>query len=258
MLRSGLLGFGLLVLVSSCRSTKITTEGIDPNLSSKAAIKANLEKEPRFRTMAARLKIDYQDGETSQGVTVSLRVRKGEAIWISAPLGMVKAYITPDRVSFYNKLEKEYFDGDFSYLSRILGISLDYDKVENLLLGRAIFNLRDEKYDLEVVGGAYRLRPRNPLEALKVMFTLDPRGFDLKAQQLSQPFQKRLLDIRYKDFGNVGGRALPKTIDIVANKGLEQSKISMEYRNIELDTDLGFPYSIPDGYKEIVLKQDDI
>ena len=96
----------MVIFMASCKSTKVISGGtVDAKLSSKSVIKAHYQNEAGFKTLAGRVKISYSDGETSQNVSVSLRMEKDKAIWMSAPLGIVKAYITPDRVSFYNKLE---------------------------------------------------------------------------------------------------------------------------------------------------------
>ena len=151
-------------LALSCKSKKILTDGsIDETSSAKSIIKAHYQNQIDFMTLRGKMKIDYSDGESSQGVSVSLRMEKDKAIWISAPFGMVKAYITPERVSFYNKLENEYFDGDFSYLSNILGTELNFEKVQNLLMGQALFNLREGKYDIEVADKNYQLTPKKSM-----------------------------------------------------------------------------------------------
>ena len=111
-----------LLVVVSCKATKDISSGeIDGSLSTKRIIENHYKNGLNFDTMNGRIKIDYSDGSNSQGVTVSFRMKKDEIIWISAPLGMVKAHITPEKVSFYNKLEGEYFEGDYGYLSQFLG-----------------------------------------------------------------------------------------------------------------------------------------
>jgi hypothetical protein len=48
---------------------------------------------------------------------------------------MAKASITPTSVSYYEKIKGTYFEGDFSALSQWLGTDLDYNKIQNMLLG---------------------------------------------------------------------------------------------------------------------------
>ncbi len=254
------LGIGVLFLVViSCRSKKVLTGGtIDTMLSAKSIIRSHYQNQIDFKTLSGKMKIEYSDGESSQSVGVSLRMEKDKAIWMSAPFGMVKAYITPDRVSFYNKLENEYFDGDFSYLSNLLGTELDFEKVQNLLLGQALFNLRKGKYDLEVVGEKYQLKPRKPMALFKTLFQIEPKNFKLATQQLSQPFKKRLLEINYKNYQKTNKWTLPNEVEITAIDKEEKNIITIEYRNIEFDQKLSFPYKIPKGFKKIVLKKDDL
>lgn len=252
-LRAMVLG-AVLLLGFSCKSNKIISDGsLDANISAKAVIKTHYQNQLGFRTLSGRLKIEYSDGESSQGVSVSFRMKKDEVIWMSAPLGMVKAYITPDRVSFYNKLQNEYFDGDFSYLSELLGTELDFDKLQNLLLGQALFDLRKGKYNVSVSQDNYELKPKKSLELIKILFQIEPQNFKMASQQLSQPLQKRLLDIRYKNYQKINKWILPEELLIVAIEGAKRNQIVIEYRNIEFDQSLRFPYKIPKGFNEIVL-----
>lgn len=245
----------LILLVLSCKSNKILTDGkIDENLSAKTIIRNHYNNQLNFKTLSGKMKIDYADGESSQGVTVSLRMEKDKAIWMSAPLGMVKAYITRDRVTFYNKLQNEYFDGDFSYLSNILGTELDFEKVQNVLLGQALFNLRDEKYNATVSDNSYQLKPKKSMDLFKTFFQIEPKSFKMATQQLSQPLKKRILEIRYKNYQEINNRVLPNEISIKAIDTDNQSIIDITYKNIEFNKPLNFPYKIPKGFKQIVLK----
>ena len=247
---------GILTLLTlSCKSTKALTGGkIDDNITAKAIIKNHYRNQPEFKTLSGRMKIEYTDGESSNSFNVSLRMEKDKAIWISAPLGMVKAYITPERVSFYNKLQNEYFDGDFSYLSKFLGTDLDYTKIQNLLLGQALFDLRDGKYDALVQGNAYELKPREEQDLFKIFYLIEPGNFKLNAQQLSQPLKKRLLEVRYKDYEQNGKLIIPGEISITAIDFDHRNIIALAYKNVEVNRPLTFPYEIPRGYEEILLK----
>lgn len=255
-----LLFFGFfLILVSSCKSRKIISDGtLDANISAKNLIRAHYQNELNFRTLRGKVKIEYSDGEDEQSVSVSLRMKKDEAIWMSAPLGIVKAYITPNRVSFYNKLENTYFDGDFSYLSQLLGTDLDFKKVQNLLLGEALFDLRKSKYDVSVAKGNYLLIPKQPLELFKILFEIEPKNYKMASQQLSQSSRKRLLNIDYKNYQKIHKWILPNEILILATEGARINTIALEYRNMQFDETVSFPYRIPKGYDEIVLTKNDL
>ena len=254
------LGIALLLLfLSACKSAKVATDGkVNNGMTAKAIIKQHYLNQLDFKTIRGKLKIDYSDGDTQQSVPLTLRMEKDKAIWVSAPLGLVKAYITPGRVSFYNKLQNEYFDGDFTFLSNILGTQLDFEQVQNLLLGQALIDLKEGKYNAQVTNETYELKPQKAAELFKILFEIEPKNFRLASQQISQPSKNRLLQINYTSYQEIGNRVLPNEIDIAATDGDDRSTIGIEYRNIEFDQELKFPYKIPNGFKEIELKEIDL
>lgn len=248
-----LLGVFTLLIVG-CKSTKTVTDvGLDGNLSVRNIIRNHYKNELQFETLRGRIRIDYNDGRSTQSLGVSFRMQRNKAIWISAPLGVVKAYITPERVSFYNKLEQEYFDGDFVYLSRIVGTDLDFQKVQNILFGQALFDLRAGDYQAQLNEKFYQLQPETAQDLFETLFHIEPQHFKLASQQLSQPWKKRLLQIRYLNYKELDNNIIPSEIGITAIDTDERTQIGIEYRNLELNKPLNFPYRIPKGYDEIVL-----
>jgi hypothetical protein len=98
----------LTALMFSCKSARVVSGGtIDEKLSARTIIRNHYRNQPDFNTLSGRMKIDYTDGESAHSFNVSLRMEKDKAIWISAPLGVVKALINPSRVTFYNKMQNE-------------------------------------------------------------------------------------------------------------------------------------------------------
>ena len=244
-----------LAILFSCKSGKIITDKkIDDSLTSRVIIRNHYRNQLNFKTLTSKLRIDYTDGSLKQSVGVSLRMEKDKIIWLSAPLGVVKALITPDRVTFYNKLQNEYFDGDFAFLSNLLGTDLDFKKLQNLLLGEELFDLREERYDVAVNGSSYELKPKKTADLFKTLFQIEPNNFKMASQQVSQPWKKRLLEIRYKDYQEKNKNVVPNTVGIVAIDNDIRNIIDIEYRNVEFNNRISFPYRIPSGFDKIVLK----
>jgi hypothetical protein len=242
------------LVLGACKSTKTITGGeVDAGLSAKNIINNHYSNAANFKTLSGRVKIDYANGKESQGVNVSLRMEKDKVIWMSAPLGMVKAHITPNRVSFYNKLQNEYFDGDFSYLSQLLGTELDFEKVQNLLLGNAVLDLRKEKFTSNIYEGNYQLKPKNARDLFKILFQLEPKNFKIASQEISQPEKSRQLQAKYT-YQNISGNVLPDEIKIVAEEAGDLTTIDLSFRNVELNKPMSFPYKVPKGFDKITLK----
>ncbi len=239
---------------SSCKSTKTVGTG-DANLglSAKQLIKENTKQEANFKTIQSRLKITYSEGEKEQTHTVSFRMKKDEAIWISATFAIIRAKITPDKVAFYNKLDKTYFEGDYGYLSKLLGTDLDFKKVQNLLLGEALFSLKDETYKASVHEGDYVLAPKKQRELFEIFYLLNPSHYKISSQQLSQAKESRHLQIDYKIYQEVSGQKIPELIKVMAVEANDQTTINLEFKSVSLNDDLRFPFNIPPGFEEIKL-----
>lgn len=249
----------LLILNSSCKSAKsLTSSGeLDAGMSTKQIIKETEDQKARFKTLQARVKVDYKDGNKSNGTTVTLRIEKDKTIWISAGVAgitVARTMITPERVGFYDKLNNQYFDGDFSLLSDFLGTDLDFEKVQNLLLGEPVFNLKDDTYVASIHETSYLLQPKNQRALFELFFLINPGYFKLDSQQLHQPAEKRILQVDYKAYQQVSKQIFPEIIHIAAVQETNEVIIDLELKSITLNEDLRFPFEIPKGYKEIVIK----
>lgn len=241
-------------LLFQCKSAKTVTGG-DANydLSSRQLIKENSKKTPIYNTLKSTLKITYNKGDKSQSHSVSFRAKKDEALWMSATFSVVKALITPDKVSFYNKLDNTFFEGDYAYLSKLLGTELDFNKVQNLLLGDAIFNLKEGAYKVSVNNDTYILQPKKQRELFEIFFLLDPSIFKVKSQQISQPKELRHLQIDYLSHQEIDEQIIPEKVKVIAVEANEELIIGLEFKNVTLNEDLRFPFRIPSGFKEIKL-----
>jgi len=245
----------VVILLANCKSAKsvIASGEASPSLSAKQVIKQHQKNNANFKTMQARVRIDIIEGEKVQGITFSYRMEKDKVIWLSAPLGLARMMITPEKVSFYNKQDNEYFDGDYKLLSDFVGIDLDFMKVQNILLGQAIYDLKDEPHTVAVNENRYALQPKNQNALLELFYLLNASHFKMDSLQLFQQLKKRILQVDYQSYQNVDKQILPKDIRIIAVEDSEQVEITMEFKSVTLNQEVRFPFNIPSGYKEIII-----
>ncbi|MEP3837347.1 MAG: DUF4292 domain-containing protein [Algibacter sp.] len=242
------------ILLFNCKSAK-TVRGGDANfnLSSKQVIKENAKQVAAFKTLQSKLKITYTQKGKSQTHTVNFRTKKDEAIWINAPFSVIRALVTPQKVSFYNKLDNTYFDGDYKYLSDLLGTELDFNKVQNLLLGETLYHLNASDYTTSVDNEAYIIQPKNQRALFEIFFLLNPSNFKVKSQQISQPKEFRHLQIDYLKYQHVDSQILPELIKVIAVESNNEMVVELEMKNVSLNEELRFPFKIPSGFEEIEL-----
>ena len=254
------LKIGLLIVsflfIFSCKTAKtVSSEGeLNSNLSAKQLIRYNSKSIANFKTLTAKVRADYSRKDESKGATISLRMEKDKTIWISAPFSMAKVLITPEKVSFYNKLDNTYFDGNFELLSDFVGTELDFNKVQNILLGDALYNLNKDDYIASTHENSYLLQPKNQRAVFEIFYLLNPAHFKMDSQQFAQPLENRILQIDYKNYQEVDKQKLPQSIKIIALESYDETIIDLEYKSVALNENIRFPFRIPSGYKEIEIK----
>jgi hypothetical protein len=241
----------------SCKSSKIDRNKMPVGMTAKNIIQHHYDNSFDKETVIARLKIKYIGKNSLPGVTASLRIKKDEIIWISLyklgfPVG--KALITKNRVSYYEKINRTYFDGDFTLLSKWLGTELDFDKVQNLLLGQAILDLKTKKYTVNLKINKYQLTPKKSFDLFNALFLINPDNFKIDSQKIYQKNKNKSLTIQYNNYVKVDNEDFPKKIHITASDKKNKSIIDINYRSIGFNDPVSFPFKIPRNYKQMVLK----
>ncbi|OZV70780.1 DUF4292 domain-containing protein [Winogradskyella aurantia] len=246
----------MLLFCFNCKSTKnvIASGEASSKLSAKQVIKEHQKNAADFKTLQAKVRIDIIEGNKAQGLTFNFRMEKDKTIWLSAPLGLARIIVTPEKVRFYNKQDNEYFDGDYRLLSDFVGVDLDFNKVQNILLGQAIFDLDDQPHKVEVNENSYALWPKNQSVLLELFYLINPSHFKMDSLQLFQQLQKRILQVDYTSYQEVEKTVLPQNINIIAVEDADEVKIALEFKSVSLNQELRFPFRIPQGFKEIVLR----
>ncbi len=248
--------FILMAFLINCKSAKsvIASGEASNKLSAKQVIKQHQKNNADFKTLQGKVRIDITQNQDEQGSTFNLRIEKDKVIWLSAKLGLARMMITPEKVRFYNKLDNEYFDGNYKLLSDFVGVDLDFNKVQNILLGQAIFDLKEEPHRVSVNENSYALQPKDQNALLELFYLINPSHFKMDSLQLFQQLKKRILQVDYKSYQEIDKQVLPKNIRIIAVEDSDEVAISMEFKSLALNQEVRFPFKIPGGYKEIVIK----
>jgi len=254
-----------LVLVTafmvSCKSKAVAVQNNNGNTEvitkeDKKAVEKHYDNKLDFSTLYIKSSARYADEKQSQNVTADIRIEKDKQILVSVRflgITMAKALITPTTVSYYEKINSTYYEGDFTSLSKWLGTELDYSKVQNLLVGEALDDLRKGKYTQTIVDNLFKLEDLKEAN-IKKSFYLDADKYLLQKEEISQPTENRMLQISYGDSKVFNQGTLPTSIEINAIQPKGKTNINLNYNNISFNEELSFPYSVPSGYKKVIIK----
>lgn len=226
----------------------------DNALTSEKIIQNHYNNKIDFSTLYIRASAKYRHEDDSQSVSAEIKIKKDEKILVSIRvlgITMAKALITPTEVKYYEKINGTYFEGNYESLSQWLGTDLDFNKIQNMLIGKPIDDLTKETYSFTETDKFYKL---NAIEdKTEKSFFFEAVHFLLKKQQINQPEKERSFEANYPNFQDFPSGILPAGLTINAvQKG--KTTIDIEYNSITFNEDLTYPYSVPSGYDRIYIK----
>lgn len=252
MKRLGILLF-VLTLVGCKSKVDFATQGTLVDKTVVEIINAYNDNTVDFSTSFIRGSANFNNGKQSQNVGVDIRMQKDEIILINIKvigLSMAKIQLTPTRVQFYEKLNNRYYDGDFEFLSSILGTELDFFKVQNVLLGKTINNLQVKDIQAGIVQGMHKLSQSSG-DQIEESYYFKDNDFMLYKEELAQVDQNRSVTITYPNYQDVGQNRVPSEIHIEA-KSNNDVQLKIRYDKITFNEELKFTFSIPGNSKNLI------
>ncbi len=273
-------------VLSSCRTTReavVTTVVAKPITTNKLI--RNLENNAfEYKTLdIKRISCQYEDNKNKASFRATLQSVFNKSILLSfskmnIPVG--KLLLTRDSVKFVNYINNTYFLDDYSYLSQVLNMDLDFETVHSILTNNA-FSFRDEKRDNEfkeftsyIDSGLYVLQSVKDRKLEKItrkgkerkasrylkkqdeeVFILqklfiDPGDFRIRKITLEDNTNKRAAVITFSDFTDVDNQRFPGAIDMDLSNPEETLKLRIKLGKFELnqgDKDLNI--KIPEKFK---------
>lgn len=252
----------VLFVAAACKSNKVAVETSAnlKKLSARKIVKKHLATTFDANTLDSKIKVRYTNNRGSlrkrHQFTVRLRIKKDSVIWMrgNKALTVFKIKITPDSFGFYSPLSKEYFEGDFTLLERILGVKLSFGQLQDLLVGRSIFEMKGRRFDSEIADNSYKLTPKVQEQLFAVFFKVNPKHFKLNQLFLENEEKGQTLRIDYNKYDELKGDLIPTKMMINATEGEDAyTWIEMEYRSLRLNEPIKMPFKIPSGYKRVEL-----
>jgi len=255
--------FLAVIFMVSCKSkaglvtTKTPENSADDRVvTAERIIQNHYNNKNNFSTLYIRAKAKYKHDDNSQSVSAEIKIKKDEQILVSVRflgITMAKALITPKQVKYYEKIGGYYFEGDYEALSQWLGTDLDFNKIQNMLLGKPIDDLTKDKYLFTETDQFYKLNAVNT--SIVKSFFFEAQHYLLKKQEIIQPEKERSFEANYPGFQEYPLGFFPASLTINAFQKEEKTAITIEYNSMTFNEELTFPYSVPDGYDRIYIKQ---
>jgi hypothetical protein len=231
-----------------------------------------------------KINCQFDNGKTKTSFKASIFAEKNKQIVVmlsklNIPVG--RLWLTPDSVKFINYIEKNYFLDDYSYLSSMLDMDIDFETV-NAIISNNIFAFGDQKatreirdYEAKIDSGMYVLeseknfkaRKENPRMSerrqarkarkivpdspVKQSIYVDPETFKLRKIKLVDAANSRNLNIDFSDFVPVEKQLYPgeMSLDFKGPDSFMQLRIKFAGFSTEGENDIRF--RIPERYTRL-------
>ncbi len=248
-----LIALPAMLFTTSCKSRKkavATLPGATESMALEALIDSAYKANYTADWLSGKMGIDYKNAGSSLSFGANIRIREDSILWASITPGFgieaVRVVLTTDSLKILNRLSSTYFLGDYTYLERMLGVSLEFKDIQSLLLGN-YFEYQNRPYKKSYLdNGQYVLENLNaePYSMMK----LQGQSYKLMQFMFEDKKVNRKLDIKYADHTAVGTGLVPfssKTRVTAANT----IDLNMNWIKLEPTEALEFPFSIPLKYE---------
>lgn len=282
------------LLLIACKSKKDTVKK-DPLRNRTAGFLLRHYEENKFDFEWAGMKVDAEYmvmGET-QGFKATIRMKKDSAVWISITpalgIEMIRMLVTPDSLKYLSKIpeNKFYYLGTFEDINKLIGVGLDFDMLQDILVGNAIGLEKDEgRFRSETENDSYLLiskykrrvrrvvgvddrrleddtivvNPNDPRyqRTLKRVdeedgmiisrYWVEPEHYRLVKSVFNDLIKQRTMELHYSEFQLNEDQIYPSQCRLILNNPSAQQELNFEITKISTGKPYDFPFEIPEDY----------
>lgn len=281
--------FAALFVLSfpSCRSTRVatkTTTVVKPMSTNKLIRNIENNVFDYKHLSIKKINCQFDNGKTKASFKASIFAEKNKQIVVmlsklNIPVG--RLWLTPDSVRFINYIEKNYFLDDYSYLSSVLDMDIDFETV-NAIISNNIFALGEQKanreirdYEAKIDSGMYvlesekKLKPRKennhqserrqarkahkiiPDSPVKQSIYVDPETFKLRKIVLNDLANARNLNIDFSDFQPVDKQLYPGEMSLHFKGPDSFIQLHIRFAGFSTEKENEVRFKLPEKYTRI-------
>lgn len=285
----------LVLILASCRKRKESIATKEPLRGRTTAflLRHYEDSKLNYEWLGMKVDADYITMGESQSFKATIRMRRDSAIWISiTPLlgiEMIRMMVTADSVKYLSKIpdNKFYYVGTFNELNSKVGIEMDFDMLQDILIGNAIGLEKDEgRFRSEIEGENYLMiskykrkvrrvvgiddrklendtiviNPNNPKyqrtirkmdeddDLIISRYWLEPENYKLVKSVFNDLIRQRTMEVFYGNFEQNDGQTYPAKCKIVTISPKMQQELSFDITKLSEGKSYDFPFEIPDDF----------
>ena len=264
--------FGLLATVATSCHTPRETKQVVKKISDKELRERLISSgEIDYRYFYSKLTVDYKSNSFDQKFKSSLKMTTDSAFsgTISYSRIIIANFLaTKDSLKATYKQEKCYFLENISYISSIIGVELEYDFFQNMLLGLPVGVNEELKYkqikDKEgqyYILSSHKKRTYKKIEKDKIdlennknddiymKYYFSPDSLNLVKQTIEIPFDTVSITINYVEQLWKDNHLFPEYTTVKIEHPKETINLGLSYNKQAINKPKAHIFSVPDQYE---------
>ena len=242
--------FSLLVIGCNAIKKVEYKTGIK-KISTKTLINEIEKRTPSFDFIVYRTQATVFEENSTNQFNIGIRIQKNEKILITGSLliPLFKGLLTREQISFYEKISKSYYKGGYTSFSREFNQELSLKTFQNLIIGRPIVKLTENKWRQVINNQAYSLQSLSKKDNVIIRYDFSPINLRLISQSIA--FENNILTVNYGKYKITNGQLFPQEIKVFLHSKNKKIETSLNLKINKLGEPVSFPFKIPKGYKLI-------
>ena len=258
ILNKGIFVLVLIGLLASCKAKKVVVSDpvLPPEVSiptgenpKQAKIKLITNKQTTFNTLSIKAKAALTIGNNSNDVTMNIRIKNNEAIWVSvtaiAGLEVARALITPDSVKVINRLENEYVKKPFSYIHEFTNDKIKFATLQSVMVGNLIPEFINESTEVNIKERQSELKS---IIGTMIYEVLGNDQDEVVQTKLSDAGAGQSLLATYGDFQTIMQQQIPHAILMKSQAKNKNIVLDLNFSKVEVDVPVDLPFRVPDRF----------
>lgn len=204
-----------------------------------------------YTTLSERTVLTWDDGNTAQQVSGSIRLKKDSVVWLS--LGMfgfegARAFITADTFRLLNKLTAEYTVKDINYLRNWIALPVNFTMLQQMLTGER-FAIDDRARMAVREDSAVVIYLES--DKLQQKLWVDTVNYTLQKLLLKDKLLKQDMTITFDSYNSLNQKPFSYKRSIVINRDGTVYRLDMAINRAQVNEELSYPFEVSDKYKRV-------
>lgn len=205
-----------------------------------------------FNYLQAKAKVQANVKNKDYTLNFNIRMQKDERIWISvsaiASIELARILINKDSVRIIDRINNQYLVKDYEFLSGMLNTNVNYELIQNLMIGNSPLLMNNESLFIKQDDQNYILSNHNKENISNYAY----RKADAKLSSFSMEENtdtKRNIQVQYNDYRLIEDANFPFLINSIASSQKESLKLNVQYTKVEKLNSLEFPFNVPKRFE---------